>query len=354
MKICVIGAGNSGLAMSAHLSLCGEDVALWNRSESTVSALRRTREIRMHGVHEGTVRIGDVTTDIREALEGSELVLVTTPASSHADLARMLAGSMEDRVPVVLNPGRTFGAVNFRQEFLGAGGRFEPDVSETQTIIYTCRKDGQDSVTVYSLKRRVALASIDPSRTRATIGALPDCIRGRFMPARTFLETSLGNVGMVLHCLPFMLNVGWTECGTADYKYYYDGITPTVGSLVERVDSERVSVGRALGVHLETTSGWLRREYGIEGDGIYELVHANEAYREIDAPRSFRHRYIYEDVPHGLVPVERMGARLGVPTPTVTVGIDLASALAGEDFRARMPAVTPEAVQALLEGGAAT
>jgi len=32
MKITVIGAGNSGLAMAAHLAMEGYSVRLWNRS----------------------------------------------------------------------------------------------------------------------------------------------------------------------------------------------------------------------------------------------------------------------------------------------------------------------------------
>lgn len=351
MRITVIGAGNSGLAMSAHLSLCGEEVRLWNRSKSTVASLLETHVIHLHGVHEGPVQLHMVTTDIDQALDGTELILITTPANSHSNLAHALAGAMKESVPIVLNPGRTFGALNFRQEFLATGGSFEPDVAETQTIIYTCRKDGHDHVTIYSFKELVGLASLDSAHTQATIDALPLCIRNRFTPAQSFLETSLGNVGLVLHCLPFMLNVGWTECPTADYKYYYDGITPTIGSLIERVDTERLAVAEALGVNLESTAEWLKREYSIEGDSIHDLVRANDAYREIDAPKSVKHRYIYEDVPHGLVPIERLGRALGVLTPTTTVGIDLANALTGEEFRLHMPTVTLDAVKTALAMG---
>ena len=348
MRVTVIGAGNSGLAMSAHLSLCGEEVRLWNRSKATISTLLESKTIQMHGVYEGPVRLHTVTNDIYQALDGTELVLITTPASAHAGLARMLSTALKESVPIVLNPGRTFGALNFYQEFLRTGRHFEPDVAETQTIIYTCRKDGFEHVTIYSFKELVSLAALNSAHSQSIINALPECIRDRFAPADSFLETSLGNVGLVLHCFPFMLNVGWTECPTVDYKYYYDGITPTIGSLIERVDNERLSVGRALGVNLESTADWLRREYSIEGDSIHDLVRANAAYREIDAPKSVKHRYIYEDVPHGLVPIERLGKALGVPTPTVAVGIDLADALTGESFRQYMPGVTLDTVMQAL------
>ena len=52
---------------------------------------------------------------------------------------------------------------------------------------------------------------------------------------------------MVLHCAPLLLNAGWTESDRNIYKYYYDGITPSVGKLIEQIDLERVSVSVSLG-----------------------------------------------------------------------------------------------------------
>ena len=50
MKITVIGAGNSGLAMAAHLSKESNEVTLWNRSRSTIKKLAKTHIIRCEGV----------------------------------------------------------------------------------------------------------------------------------------------------------------------------------------------------------------------------------------------------------------------------------------------------------------
>lgn len=44
-------------------------------------------------------------------------------------------------------------------------------------------------------------------------------------------------------------------------------------------------------------------------------------------------RYIFEDVPNGLVPVEKMGRELGVTTPNISLVIDLANAVMETDFR---------------------
>lgn len=348
MKVTVIGAGNSGLAMAAHLSYYGHDISLWNRSERTIEKVIETHTITVHGVINGVVKIGKVTTDISSVLQDTEMILITTPASSHSDIAALLAAKMTENVPIILNPGRTFGALNFYKTFRHNSGAFEPQVAETQTIIYTCRKNDVDDVYIYSLKNAVKIAALKSSETQKFIGLIPECIRPYYIPAESFLETSLGNVGLVLHCVPSMLNTGWTECKTSEYKYYYDGITPTIGRFIEHIDDERIAVAKALGVKIDPTKEWMKKEYVTTGATLYDCIQNNKTYKEIDAPKSVYHRYIFEDVPHGLVPFERIGKELGVATHYMTVAIDLANALVEEDFRMRMPDINLEKVKSFL------
>lgn len=348
MRVTVIGAGNSGLAMSAHLSYHDVKVSLWNRSEDTISLLKKTHTINVSGIINGPVEIDKVTNDIEEALEGSELVLVTTPASSHSFLGKLLARNMKRSIPVILNPGRTFGALNFYESFVGTDHMVEPIVAETQTIIYTCRKESGDSVTIYSMKNDVEVASLEKGHAQFFIDLLPECIKEYFIPADSFLKTSLGNVGLVLHCMPFMLNTGWTECKTTEYKYYYDGITPTISNFIQHIDDERLNVGKALGIDLESTAEWMRRVYCIEGDTLYDCIHNNAAYNKIDAPRSIKHRYIYEDVPTGLAPVEKIGKELNISTKYISLAIDLANALVGEDFRENVKWISYDTIKQFI------
>jgi glycerol-3-phosphate dehydrogenase len=87
MNVTVIGAGNSGLAMAAHLSQAGHRVSLWNRSRTTIARLMETRLIYCEGVINGTIAIDQVTDRIRDALKNPDIILITTPANSHKELA---------------------------------------------------------------------------------------------------------------------------------------------------------------------------------------------------------------------------------------------------------------------------
>lgn len=334
MKISIIGAGNSGLAMSAHLSKAGHKVSLWNRSKENIKKLIKTKTIHAIGSIEGSYKVDLVTDDLNQVLINPDLILITTPANSHSDLAQKIASGLKNEPLIVLNPGRTFGALEFNRIFKEFNQEYEPEIAESQTIIYTCRKISEDKVDIISLKTDVLISSLNPANNEKIIERLPKVLQDYFIPAKSMIETSLGNVGMILHCAPLLLNTGWTESKKVSYKYYYDGITPAVSRLIEKIDQERVAVSKKLGLEVESTKEWLERTYELDkGKSLYETIHNNQSYLTIDAPKSMNHRYILEDVPSGLVPLEAIGHSLSVGMETTTLIINLASTLMEKDFR---------------------
>lgn len=333
MNVTVIGAGNSGLAMAAHLGQQGNNVTLWNRSKTTISKLINTQTIYCKGIINDKIKIDLVTDDMKKAVKNSDVILITTPANSHKELAKLIGKSIKKETLIVLNPGRTFGALEFKEIYSRYNDKYEQTIAETQTIIYTCRKTGEDSVNIISLKNNVLISTLNSDDNNKIIARLPQCVQQYFIPAKSMIETSIGNVGMILHCAPLLLNAGWTESNKHIYKYYYDGITPSIGRLIEKIDDERISVSKLLGLEVESTMEWLRRTYNVQGDNLYECIQNNGAYRTIDAPDSLNHRYIFEDIPCGLVPLESIGKNLGLDMTNTSIIIDLASSLLDIDFR---------------------
>ncbi len=330
-KVCVCGAGHQGISMAAHLALNGIDVSLWNRSEKNISVISKNKKITCSGVVNGVAHIKAVSSSIEDVI--SDFVMVTTPSSAHRDVAKVLASYVHKDMIVILNPGRTFGAIDFAETLLECGARELPHIAETQTIVYTCRKNGQDSATIYALKNDVKIASLGKNDAEYIMQHMPLCLKPYFRIVPSVAYTSLANVGMVLHCAPVMMNVGWIETEKVDFKYYYDGISTNVAKFIERLDAERVRVSSALGFVIESTMDWMKRTYSIEGDNLHQCIKNNEYYKEIDAPPTIFCRYILEDVPNGLVPIEHIGRELGIETPCITLIIDFANSVLDMDFR---------------------
>lgn len=330
VDVTVIGGGHQGMTMAAHLSLFNIRVGLWNRTAEHIRHVMEERKIHLHGLYEQSPTIYRVSDDIGEVL--SPIIMVTTPATAHRDIARLLAGYVDSKYMIVLNPGRTFGALEFVKELKDSGCSSLPLIAETQTIIYTCRRDIDNHVYLYAMKNGVQIAAVN-GNTLEAISRLPKIIRQHYSVAESYLSMTLDNVGMVFHCLPVMMNVGWIENRRTAFKYYYEGITPSVAGLLSKIDSEKAAVAKSIGVNIESAMSWLKRTYGSEGNDLYECLRNTKAYKDIDAPKTIHHRYLEEDVPHGFVPFESIAKFSGIRTPMISLVIDAANNLLNVDFR---------------------
>ncbi len=330
-QITILGAGHQGLAMAAHLSANGVECLLWNRTEEHIKDIIETRQIRCKGILNKVVNIAEASSDIGKVL--CKTIMVATPSSAHRDLARLLARYVDESYMIILNPGRTFGALDFISSLKDAGCKRLPCLAETQTIIYTCRRDVHNSVWLYAIKQGGMISAVDPKDTDRVLNAMPGCIRENYIPASSYLQTTLSNVGMILHCVPILMNVGWIENEKVKFEYYYDGISPSIADVLERLDKERLAVASKLGCPVESVVEWLKRTYCTSGTNLYEHLQSNKFYRGIDAPKSIHHRYIEEDIPNGLVPLEDIGKNLGVETPITTNIIDFSCIVMKCDYR---------------------
>src|SRR4030042_1977416 len=112
----VIGAGDGGKAMTAHLALMGLHVTLYNRTSDHVAALKARGGIDLEsgeGGPHGFAQMALVTSNMQEALQLAEMIMVVVPSSAHADIARAAAPYLRDGQIIVLHPGRTGGAIEF-------------------------------------------------------------------------------------------------------------------------------------------------------------------------------------------------------------------------------------------------
>lgn len=330
-RVFVCGAGHQGLSMAAHLSLNGVKVTLWNRSIKHIEDIAQHRKIYCNGVVNGIAEIEKASDDLGETI--SDFVMVTTPSNAHRDIAKKLVPYVHKDMVIILNPGRTFGAIEFYFALQQYGAKELPHIAETQTIVYTCRKSSENSTTIFALKNNVKIAALKNSDIGYIMKKMPNCLKKYFSIVDSVAVTSFSNVGMILHCSPVLMNIGWIETEKVNFKYYYDGISRSVASFLEKMDDERIKVAKALGCEIESVAEWMRGTYNVSGTDLYECIRNNKFYKEIDAPSTISCRYILEDVPNGLVPIEFLGKRTGVETQNITTIISLASALLDIDFR---------------------
>jgi opine dehydrogenase len=128
------------------------------------------------------------------------------------------------------------------------------------------------------------------------------------------------------------MNAAWIEETHGDFEYYIQGASPSVATVLERLDKERLEVAAALGIKVMSAKAWLYTAYSATGKNLHEAIQDNPGYLGIKAPDRLHHRYIDEDVPMSLVPIASIGDMLKVETPTIKSFIHIASLLRGIDF----------------------
>lgn len=329
----VIGAGHGGIAMAGHLALMGFTVSLYNRSEERLWGVRSIGGIMLEGEIEGFGKINIATNDMEEAIDGAEIIMVVVPATAHQYIAEQCAPYLQDGQIVILNPGRTFGALEFKQVITRLGSTADVIIAEAQTFIYASRVTGPAQAHIFRIKNSIPVASIRAYLIPKVLERLRLAFP-QFVPGDNTIKTSFDNIGAVFHPTICVLNAGWIE-DDAEFQFYLEGVTESVGRVLEKVDQERVNVAEALGIRALSAKEWLFLAYGAHGSNLRDAMKSNPGYRGIKAPNRLSIRYISEDVPCSLVPIASLGKKFGISTPNIDAIIKIASTLNEVDYRAK-------------------
>jgi opine dehydrogenase len=317
--------------MAGHLGILGYPVRLYNRTPENLDGVRWHGGVKVEGAVSGFGPVEIATSDMEEALKGVDVVMVVTPATAHRSLGAVMAPFLQDGQLVVLNPGRTFGALELRKVFEESGASAAVVLGETQTFLYASRALSRWEARIFRIKNAVPFATLPSFLIPEALGVIGQPFP-QFVAGSNVLATSLENIGAVFHPALTILNAGWIEATHGDFEYYLQGITPSVAKLLERIDAERLAVAAAVGVRSISAREWLYLSYDSPGGSLFEAIRNTASYRGIKAPPGIDHRYIFEDVPMSLVPIASMGSMLGVRTPTIEMIVNLGSILHSTDY----------------------
>jgi len=336
--IAILGGGNGGFAAAAHLQTNGFETQLYNRSEDTIAAIRDAGGIEYSGTFgEGFAPIPVITTDLNTALDGADAIMACLPAVAFEDLATQLAPHLDGTRPLLLNPGSTGGAFAVKQTLQETGCESIPPIAQTNTLTYICRKQSEAHVHVSSAVENVRFGTLPKTDQDWVLEAFQTCYPN-LRPVENVVHASLSNVNAVLHPPGIVLSAAWIEHTDGDFRFYYDGATPAVASLMADLDEERLAVADAWGLNLDPFPelffdiGSTTREAGESGSFL-RAMRESEPNKSIKAPSSTDHRYFHEDIPYGLLPMCEFGRVANVETSVMSSLVTIASSITGVAYR---------------------
>lgn len=325
-RIAVIGAGNGGHAMAAHMTLKGFPVRFYEmpRFADNIRPAQERGGIEITGVvGEGFARPELITTNIAEAVQGVSHIFVVTQALGHEEVAKLCAPHLEENQTIVLFPG-SGGTLQFAKTLRDVRVTNKVYLAETVTLPYACRLRGPAYVNVHSGSAvREVIAALPARDTEAVIEASRPAYPN-LTPTTHVLETALYNPNILLHPIGVIFNLGRIEYSKGEFWMYKEGFTPSVRRILRALEVDRMALLRALDIKpvpFEEYYEWR-----------YQKPWSDFAAVSSKGPFSAKTRYITEDIPIGMVLWASLGEMLGVPTPTARALIHISSVIHDTDY----------------------
>jgi opine dehydrogenase len=337
--ITVLGAGNGGCAVAGSLALQGYSVNLFNRSISRLAPLQALGGVEVTGVDRtGFAQLNKITTNLEDAIQQARLLILVIPTTAIPQYAEWLAPFLLPEHIVLLNPGHTGGGLYLAQMLYSNGLKTLPPIGETATLSHASRMTSPSTVDVRLIVRNLPF-SVFPARYTTTLHEQLQPYFPDFLPSKNVLETALMNINSVQHPAQALCNAGWLEHSGGSYLFYFEGTTPAIGRVIDAIDHERLLINDKLGFPLLSFAELFFRfgfttEDGLVGGNAYSALQNSLANRWTQGPKTgLDHRYIHEDVGHGLVPMAELASSLNLDTPHMNALITLACTMNKVDYR---------------------
>lgn len=329
MRVAIAGSGGIGRGYAAYLASRGHDPVIWSPSGAARADFADAAPLTVTGKLETAVPL-QIARDVAEAVVGAEAVIVAVQANGFRTVLDALAPHLAAGQTVIISAHCSFAAL-YLHRLLGQRGIDIP-IAAWATTALTARKSGPRSVHISGIRARLDVATLPVRHAEAGIAACRALFGDSFEPRDDVLAIMLSNLNPPAHMANMLGNLTRAERGE-DWPNY-GSITQGVGRIVDAMDVERLALAKAFGLSVRSVQDHYVHSFGVAAGPVGEMAAAvYEKRPELLGPKTLETRFITEDVPFGLVPLEALGAIADRPMPLHRAGIALFDAICARDFR---------------------
>jgi opine dehydrogenase len=330
MRVAIIGSGGIGRGYLACLARHAHSPILWSPTGAAEIDFAGDAMLDVGGYLQCSIR-PVIARRCAEAVDGAQAVIVAVRGNGMRAALDALAPHLESNQTVIISSHSSFAALYLHRLLARLG--IELPIAAWATTALTARKTGPRGVHISGMRSKLDVATL-PTRHAATgLSVCRQLFGDRFEPREDILSIMLSNLNPPTHVANMLGNLTRAERGE-DWPNY-GSITSGVGRIVEAMDAERLALARAFGLSVRSVQEHFVHSFGVAPGPVDQMAAAVYARRpELLGPKTLATRFITEDVPFGLVPLEVLGAIAGVPLPLHQAGITLFNAICARDFRA--------------------
>jgi opine dehydrogenase len=248
------------------------------------------------------------------------------PAFTQEDNAERLAPHLADDQVVYLAPG-TFGSYVMARR-IGKGV-----FAETGTLPWLTRKHGPEAVAITTRATRLPTGVFPARRSQSGFSVIKKAFPA-IEPVEDALSGALMNAGPIIHPPLIFMNAGPLE-HFQRWDIHKEGTQPAIRRVTDALDAERIAAREALGYRAPHFP--LADHYRTDGE---EWMYGRRVHKKLTDSGDWRerivlteHRYMLEDVAHGLAFLVSVCEWAGVACPVARGLLALGSVVLGRDLR---------------------
>lgn len=312
MKITILGAGNTGMALACHLASKSLVPLVYTRSSMKAEVWNK------QGIIAEDKIIGNfpvkVTSNLKEAVEYGDIIIVTTLVNVHRSLIEDITPYLRRGQSLLIYNG-CWGALEAYTVLKKHSKQDQVTIAETANMPYiaSLAKDYR-SVQIKGIKEMTVFAA---RGSKLRIEEFLTLLYSKVEEANSFVLTSMGSTNPIIHAVGSLFNITRIE-QSEPFLFFGKPMTPKVVNFIEKTDEERILLGTALGVQLTPLLESLNSFWPEKRDNLYEALTLNPSYQTAVGPSILEHRYISEDFPCGILSMRALGDIMGVAMPYTT------------------------------------
>lgn len=330
LNYALIGFGGAGAGFAVAAAARGARICGWYDCDDAVrSSTDVAGGLSFEGLGgQGAVALPKSAVDGAAAVAGADIVVVSTTADRHAAVAREIAPGLASGQMVVLHCGYVGGSKVFADALASAGAPGGVAIFELNNTLHLAGKLNPSTVVIKGQKRWLELAGLPEAKENPHYAAFLEQFP-EFTYSANVLESGLNNPNCIGH-VPAYIGGAMTldrDMGdlTTGILHFDEACMGRVNVIAAALEQERDQVMRAAGLTPMPTAEFSRRCYPA-GTRLFGAI-----------PRfgpKLQKRFLHEDVPCSLVPLEALGRQVGAATPLTAALIAIANTLEAVDFRA--------------------
>lgn len=327
-RVSVIGSGNAGLTAAYHFTLNGADVCLYgapgyDQPLTDIEHLGGIRALESFNdtplTYAGFEKCDKVSRDLAETLAYADILVLPVPSFAQEPLFIEMLPHLHDGQIIMLMPGN-YGSLVLNR-IKNEQGYHSLDITfvDAISIPWATRIVGPAEIAILGMKQFLPVAAFPADQINNAIERLQPVMPLPLKPLKNVIEAGLENINFGGHPLLTTLNMGLLENFDGKFNYYKDCCSVSTAKAAAVMEAERQSIGKALGLELQSELNAMNALYDMDCESVYEVNRTSETHGKLNsAPNSASNRYITEDAAYLLVPCYEFAQLLEINTPIIT------------------------------------